>query len=599
MVTALFTCFGTVVGLVGAVLLLVYVVIPIIGHVVGFVCRLIRFAFQELRDVLLIPIALFVGVIKLLRATLCVVLARWDIVHKETEAAKRRFIEAYDRTVAVFVENPLRVIGIETKNEKHGYLHQVKNEAEEAVNQIKKVVGDSSNPEDKFDGYKVIGTLPSGGSGAKIYIATSIKISSTVVIKNFELASGSQLPQIVRESRAMEAAKKLGLVIEHHLNNNRFWYAMPYHAGDHLGVVTSNLHNKSKKLTSKQLQTVLGYQQTLLHTLKEYHSAGLWHKDVKPENIIIHDGSAHLVDLGLVTPLASAMTLTTHGTEYFRDPELVRQAMRGVKVHQVDGSRFDVFGAGAVLYFMLENTFPAHGGLSDFSKESPESIRWIVRRAMADYDKRYTSIDEMLLDVEKVLSVKDISTIRPADLPSLGGEEPKVTVKRTTVNPTPVSPKRTTPSTGGGPFGTARVYAYKTKPTGILAVLVSILIGVYVVFDVNAPTKVSTPETIVEVQIPAGRILVVNDLLSSSTSNERKTASNKIAELGVAGWDLFVDAEKEASVRSWLPSDPISTAVSGSKLESENLTGILLIKNGENAAYKMYYVDQNGASVLP
>ena len=205
----------------------------------------------------------------------------------------------------------------------------------------------------------------------------------------------------------------------------------------------------------------------------------------------------------------------------------------------------------------------------------------------------------MLLDVEKVLSVKDISTIRPADLPSLGGEEPKVTVKRTTVNPTPVSPKRTTPSTGGGPFGTARVYAYKTKPTGILAVLVSILIGVYVVFDVNAPTKVSTPETIVEVQIPAGRILVVNDLLSSSTSNERKTASNKIAELGVAGWDLFVDAEKEASVRSWLPSDPISTAVSGSKLESENLTGILLIKNGENAAYKMYYVDQNGASVLP
>ena len=33
------------------------------------------------------------------------------------------------------------------------------------------------------------------------------------------------------------------------------------------------------------------------------------------------------------------MTLTTHGTEYFRDPEMVRLALRGVKVHQVDGSR--------------------------------------------------------------------------------------------------------------------------------------------------------------------------------------------------------------------------------------------------------------------
>ena len=39
----------------------------------------------------------------------------------------------------------------------------------------------------------------------------------------------------------------------------------------------------------------------------------------------LSDGRVQLVDLGLITPLASAMTLTTHGTEYFRDPELVRK----------------------------------------------------------------------------------------------------------------------------------------------------------------------------------------------------------------------------------------------------------------------------------
>ena len=155
---------------------------------------------------------------------------------------------------------------------------------------------------------------------------------------------------------------------------------MPYHEGDHLGVVTSLLHGTSSHLNNKNLRTVLLYQQTLLQTLREYHKAGLWHKDVKPDNIIVHDGRAHLVDLGLVTPLASAMTLTTHGTEYFRDSELVRQAMRGVKVHQIDGSKFDVYSAGAVLYFMLENTFPPHGGLSGFNKKSPEGVRWIVRR---------------------------------------------------------------------------------------------------------------------------------------------------------------------------------------------------------------------------
>ena len=36
------------------------------------------------------------------------------------------------------------------------------------------------------------------------------------------------------------------------------------------------------------------------------------------------------------------MTLTTHGTEYFRDPELVRMAMAGKKVGEVAAERFDL-----------------------------------------------------------------------------------------------------------------------------------------------------------------------------------------------------------------------------------------------------------------
>jgi serine/threonine protein kinase len=438
----------------------------------------------------------------------------------------------------------------------------------------------------KFEGYSVIGSLPSGGSGAKLYIAKSTKNARVVVIKNFEISSGSQLPQIVRESRAMEAAKKLGLVLEHHLDNERFWYAMPYHKGDHLGVVTNKLHEKSNELTEENMQTILSYQQSLLQTLNEYHTAGLWHKDVKPDNIIIHDGDAHLVDLGLVTPLASAMTLTTHGTEYFRYPELVRQSMRGVKVHQVDGSKFDVFGAGAVLYFMLENTFPAHGGLSDFSKESPESIRWIVRRAMADYDKRYASVEEMLIDIETILNAKSISGVRPADLPSMGGEPPSGQVRRL--------PAKSTPSTGGGPFKT-RAYVYRTKPSGIAAILVAIALGVFFVFKNDPPTQETIIAQVLPIEIPAGRVLVVNELATSPDSTVHKNASNKIAELGVAGWDLFIDGDTEANVRSWLPSSPTTMPIPEGKLMSENISGLLLIQNGEDSTPMFYFIDENGA----
>ena len=567
MITAFFTCLGTVVTLVGATLLFVYVVIPMIGHIFRFFGRLIRFIFQECNDVILLPIAIFICVVKLLRATICVILARWDIVHAELAAARRRANESWSRFVAIFIDNPLRIFAIETRKPTPSFKPQ------------------RGIQKSTFGGYTIVGTLPSGGSGAKLFIAKSKNTNNLVVIKNFDISAGSQLPQIVRESRAMEAAKKLGLVIEHQLDEDRFWYAMPYHDGDHLGAVTNKIHGKTSKLSESQFQTILSYQLTLLHTLKEYHTAGLWHKDVKPDNIIINDGHAYLVDLGLVTPLGSAMTLTTHGTEYFRDPELVRRAMRGVKVHQVDGSKFDVFGAGAVLYFMLENTFPAHGGLSDFSKESPECVRWIVRRAMADYDKRYNSIDEMLADVTTVLGANKISDVRPADLPSMGAEVPKRETRRTT--------PRTTPSTGGGPFAKQK---YRTRPLGLIALLLTIVAGVSILTYYDKTEEV--PISAIELNPPNGRVLVLNELSTTTNSQAKKTASNTVASLGVSGWDFFTDQDTEASVRSWLPSDPTVETVPPNKLSEENISGILLIKEGAEDNPSFYFIDNSGSVLI-
>ncbi|MHC4833646.1 MAG: DUF4870 domain-containing protein, partial [Planctomycetota bacterium] len=193
-----------------------------------------------------------------------------------------------------------------------------------------------------FPGYEVVGTLPAGGSGARLLVATPAADIrrrlpagiDRVVIKTFALSEGSTLPQIVRESRSMEAATRLGLVLEHHLEGNRFWYAMPYFPGSHYSDAVRNLHRMGEEdgLDAASLRRVLEWTVGLAGTLETYHAAGLWHKDVKPENVLVHGGEARLVDIGLVTSLASGMTLTTHGTEYFRDPEMVRLALRGVKV---------------------------------------------------------------------------------------------------------------------------------------------------------------------------------------------------------------------------------------------------------------------------
>jgi len=426
-------CFGITFG----ILAIIFLVVPLLKalgwfiggffNALGWVVRhVFEFVGGMLKDSVRFVGAIIAFVVLLPLVLVNVIIGRWSASGHFARSMKRECGVATNCLYRVALQRPLRFLLL------GGLLEGL----EERVNEAIVAAPTSDKPRRRtgsFDGYTIVGSLPGGGSGAKLYIAepdarrlrNNREMPEKVVIKSFALTEGSSLPQILRESRALEAAKQLGLVLEHGMDEQRFFYVMPYHHGDHLGIVTRQLHGQSDRsgLDQQQLGLTLGYMEDLLQTLSRYHQGGLWHKDVKPDNIIVHSGRAHLVDLGLVTPLRSAMTLTTHGTEYFRDPEMVRMALRGVKVHQVDGAKFDIYATGAVLYFLIENTFPAHGGLSSFAKRSPESIRWIVRRAMADYNKRYETAAVMLTDLRTVAAASDIWTVKPADLPSMKGSE--------------------------------------------------------------------------------------------------------------------------------------------------------------------------------
>ena len=402
----------------------------IISAIVWLVKHIVGYVFGTISDVVRLVGALVATLVAIPFATGNVVLARWKRAEHWGRALKREILISGYLVWSILIRRPLKLLCL------HGVLEGVEGRLPQSDASVSAPAATSARTEAygrrdpvAFEDYEIEGTLRPGGSGAKLYVAapSDAKRSrlagnpSKVVIKSFALEEGSSLPQIVRESRALDAARAMGLVLDHGLDDGRFWYAMPYHPGDNLNETTHYLHARSgpQGLEGEDLAEAISYGRDLVGTLARYHAGGLWHKDVKPDNIIVHDGKAHLVDLGLVTPLRSAMTLTTHGTEYFRDPEMVRQALRGVRVHQVDGAKFDVYGAGAVLYFMLENTFPAHGGLSAFSKRSPEALRWIVRRAMADYHQRYASADTMLADLNAVAMARDPWSVKPIELPSM------------------------------------------------------------------------------------------------------------------------------------------------------------------------------------
>lgn len=448
LVTLFQIIFAILAGVFGLVLLIMLLglIFKVSWKIIG---NVFRFIGETISDALRLIGSVLAGILIVPMVPLCIVVGRWS-ASKHYAGAFSSECKAAGRCVyRLCVGNPARLFGVSSALE--GVEKRIPEVVAAAPGKDK-----PSKRAGQFDGYTIIGSLKGGGSGGKLYIAEPDEIKRAVfekrnlqhvdqvVIKSFSLHDGSSLPQIVRESRALDAARKLGLVIEHEMTPERFYYVMRYVPGESLAAVTQNLHAMSGAggLDEQHLRSAMGYGRDLLVALDAYHNAGLWHKDVKPDNIIV-DGKgpgaqAHLVDFGLVTPLRSAMTLTTHGTEYFRDPELVRQALRGVKVHQIDGSKFDVYAAGAVLYSVIENSFPAHGGLSQITKKCPESLRWVVRRAMAEYDRRYPSAAAMLADLKVIMSADDPYAVKPAQLPSMSGGQ--VADMQPEIDPTPAYP---------------------------------------------------------------------------------------------------------------------------------------------------------------
>ncbi len=410
-----------------------------LGHVLGLVKNI-------LRDTVHCAGALVTGIAIAPLALGNLLIARPSQAGYYGRAAEDELINALLSVYRVVLGHPLRFLGLRALVD--GLERRLPDLVDRAPRVAKKGGGDAEH----FPGYTIVRGLPEGGSGARLFVArprpekasqlreTGRFVPAEVVIKAFAIERGSTLPQIVRESRALEAARKLGLVLEHHLSEDRFHYVMPYVRGEELDATIQRLHAQSGPagLSDAALASGLSYGQDILYNLERFHLGGLWHKDIKPANLIISEERAYLVDFGLVTPLQSAMTLTTHGTEYYRDPEMVRQALQGVKVHEIDGVKFDLYSAGAVLYSIIENSFPAHGSLSRVTKRCPEALEWIVRRSMADIGQRYASAREMRNDLATLAASPDPFAVRPADLPSFHGRG--MAAAATVAAPPPPSP---------------------------------------------------------------------------------------------------------------------------------------------------------------
>lgn len=209
----------------------------------------------------------------------------------------------------------------------------------------------------KLGKYELLELVGKGAMGV-VYRARDPDIERTVAIKTVrkeliedDERAGMVLARFKNEARAAGRLSHPGIVAVYDYGESESvaYIAMEFVQGNSLREYFANGARFSEA-------DVLSIMVQLLEALAHAHEQGVWHRDVKPANLIVmKNGRVKVADFGIARIEASQLTQTgmLMGSQGYMAPE----QYGGGKVDR----RADLFAAGVVLYQLLTSTRPFTG----------------------------------------------------------------------------------------------------------------------------------------------------------------------------------------------------------------------------------------------
>jgi len=207
----------------------------------------------------------------------------------------------------------------------------------------------------RMGAYEILAPLGAGGMG-QVYRARDTRLGREVALKIIPAGvthTGETHERIEREARIVASLNHPNIIALYDIGTA---HGVTY-------IVTELVNGESLRGLKPPIRKCLDIAAQIADALAAAHAAGITHRDLKPDNVMLtHDGRVKLLDFGValrnrsVTDLDATTvdgTALVTGTFAYMAPEQLRAA-------DVDG-RADVFSFGALLYELLAGT-PAFNG---------------------------------------------------------------------------------------------------------------------------------------------------------------------------------------------------------------------------------------------